>query len=233
MKRIVSGLLAAFAAMSIGVTAFAATTIRNPDPDGQNKKFWCWAAAAKMVAEHNGGVNTAIDRNPQILTDTNTTDLRGSYYGIVTTGSSQQYTADGVQYAIVNHVFGDDGNHKGNDTNRNKALQFASARNMDVGAKGDHGSKLSSDLISEINSDLLNGKYVLGNMATTQDGTYHSVVIKSYNPTQNSYVVFDPWDKTNINYKASTIFSDFTFQFTTDKNGNMIYGQVRWFNYCR
>ena len=46
-----------------------AATVRAPKPDGQNKKLWCWATAAKLVAENNGGA--WIDSTAAVLSDTN------------------------------------------------------------------------------------------------------------------------------------------------------------------
>lgn len=46
-----------------------AATVRAPKPDGQNKNLWCWATAAKLVAENNGGA--WIDSTAAVLSDTN------------------------------------------------------------------------------------------------------------------------------------------------------------------
>lgn len=45
-----------------------AATVRAPKPDGQNKNLWCWATAAKLVAENNGGA--WIDSTAAVLSDT-------------------------------------------------------------------------------------------------------------------------------------------------------------------
>ena len=89
-----------------------AATVRAPKPDGQNKSLWCWATAAKLVAENNGGA--WIDSTAAVLSDTN--GLHSGprdnvpYYGVNANGA---YTADGVQRSIVMYVKGSDSNLDG------------------------------------------------------------------------------------------------------------------------
>lgn len=54
----------------------------------------------------------------------------------------------------------------------------------------------------------------------------HSVVIKSYRASDNSYCIFDPWDLTEINYKSDTVFVNYKFPV-----GNYNY-RIEWLNYC-
>lgn len=227
MKRIVSGLLAVFAAMSIGVTASAASA-RYPDPNGQNKDNWCWAASAKIVAENNGGINTSIDHNQQLLRDINTIGLRDPFYGYYKDGTSTEYYADGVQYAIVKYIYGTDDDLIGDDEVIVRALQYASAKDMNVGWKGCYMDELSSDMINEINNDLMNGKYIIGSMTNKNYKFAHSVVIKSYSSSSDSYVVFNPWDGTERAVSANKLFHSYGYQYSQYQ-----YGRVSWFKYCR
>ena len=86
------------------ITCFSAT-VRIPKANGQNKKNWCWATSAKIVAEHNGG--SWISTDPVVLDHTDNLHSYGGtpYYGV---NASGQYTADGVQRAIVVYIATDD-----------------------------------------------------------------------------------------------------------------------------
>ena len=230
-SKIAKKLLASAIAISLAcasVTASAAT-VRNPNPNGQNKTLWCWAASSKIVAEHNGGQNPSISRGAQKLA--NTSGLHSTYYGI---NSSGNYTADGVQHNIVKKVKGNDSNASAGDSEKFQALQYASANTMSIGNIGTYGQQLSAAQLSQLQNDLNNGKYVIGNMAlqtgvdSNGNPTYagHSVVIKSYRTSDNSYRIFDPWDLTEINYREQTVFVNYNFPV-----GNYNY-RIEWLNYC-
>lgn len=228
MKRIVSGLLAIITAMAISVPAFAATS-RDPDPNGQNKDHWCWAAAAKMTAEHNGGQNPNISRGKQLLTDINAIGLRNPFYGYETVGGKTKYYADGVQYAIVKYIFGNDYDNSGSDSNSVAALQYASANNMNVGAIGYYKDQLSDENIAAIQNDLTHGKYVIGTMTTEKYTNSHSIVLLSYSEDIDEYAYFDP-------YTGETKYVDTTQLFKsygTSYGGGSLKGRVSWYKYCR
>lgn len=220
MKRIFSGIVAVLVASAMCMNAFAA---RAPQEYGQNKNNWCWAAASKIVAENNGGENPSISRSAQVLT--NIQGVHNDYFGI---DSSGRYTADGVQCAIVKYIFKNDGDNGGSDGDKTSALQYASAKDMDIGTKGYYKNELTSDMIIEINKDLMNGKYIIGNMTNSSYDYSHSVVIKSYDSLNDSYDVFNPWDKTERAVSAAKLFHSYGYKYS----GNQI-GRVSWFQYCR
>ena len=141
-----------------------AATVRAPKPDGQNKKLWCWATAAKLVAENNGGA--WIDSTAAVLSDTN--GLHSGprdnvpYYGVNANGA---YTADGVQRSIVMYVKGSDGNLDGVDSDKEAALSYAANSSVSVGTFGHYPDTLSSYDIQSIKDDLASGKYLIGNIS--------------------------------------------------------------------
>lgn len=65
IKRPLAVIAALSLTASMAVTAFAAST---PKADGQNKNNWCWATAAKVVGENNGGAWHSSDA--VVLTNT-------------------------------------------------------------------------------------------------------------------------------------------------------------------
>lgn len=206
---------------SLAVTAYAATA-RTPKANGQNKNLWCWATSAKVVAEHNGG--SWIDDSPVVLT--NTSGLHSydgvAYYGINTDG---EYTADGVQHAILMRVKGSDANNGGDDAEKEEALSYAARRSVSVGTFGTNGSTLSTAQIQTIKDDLADGNYVIGNLVASGFGG-HSVVIKDYNATTNKYKILDPWDLTDM-YYSSSVLSSASFPIEGCK------GMISWIQYCR
>lgn len=202
-----------------------AATVRAPKPDGQNKSLWCWATAAKLVAENNGGA--WIDSTAAVLSDTN--GLHSGprdnvpYYGVNANGA---YTADGVQRSIVMYVKGSDGNLDGVDSDKEAALSYAANSSVSVGTFGYYLDALSSYDIQSIKDDLASGKYLIGNLYIPATGKGHSVVMKSYNASTDKYRILDPWDRTDT-YYSSSIFSSASFPISTHS------GQLTWIQYCR
>lgn len=202
-----------------------AATVRAPKPDGQNKNLWCWATAAKLVAENNGGA--WIDSTAAVLSDTN--GLHSGprdnvpYYGVNANGA---YTADGVQRSIVMYVKGSDGNLDGVDSDKEAALSYAANSSVSVGTFGYFLDALSSYDIQSIKDDLASGKYLIGNLYIPATGKGHSVVMKSYNASTDKYRILDPWDRTDT-YYSSSIFSSASFPISTYN------GQLTWIQYCR
>lgn len=199
---------------------------RQPDPDGQNKSKWCWAAAAKMVAEHNGGVNSQILRSSKLLD--NQAGVHESFYGI---DSSGRLTADGVQRAIVEHVKSTDKDITGDDYDKEKALEFAAANSVTVDSKGSAGTMLTDDLIAMINTELLNNKYVIGNVCDQFGKNGHSIVIKAYKQANtqanSSYVIFDPWNREESTVPYYKLFDAHEFSYLDG-----LWGRIDWFQYC-
>lgn len=204
------------------------TYTKDPDPDAQNKKNWCWAAAAKMVATHNGGgLKSAINTNPQTLT--NTVGLHKPYYGYSISGTERRYLADGAQRAIVRYVKGSDVNDTTDDLEKENALRYASANTVTAYHIGRSNRSMYQSEINELNSYLDNG-YVIGNMITANEKYGHSVVIEAYYPAKNGgedkYLVFDPWTGESREYYKSDIFEDFVYC------SDGYWRQIRWFQYC-
>lgn len=218
-KRIISILLSLLITVSLTVTAFAATT---PKANGQNKNNWCWATAAKMVAENNGGA--ALSSTAQVLSNTGGLHSYGgvAYYGV---NDSGQYTANGAQRAIVVYVKGSDADNGGTDANKTSALQYASSKTMTVGTFGSYQTALSSSQITTIKNDLNAGKYVIGNLVS--GGYGHSVAILSYRSSDDKYRIIDPWDTTDYYYSSSSIFSTAGFPVFGSN------GRIEWIQYCR
>ncbi|MFV0496859.1 MAG: hypothetical protein ACK5L0_01640 [Candidatus Fimivivens sp.] len=219
VKRSIISLVAILMTCCLSITAFAATI---PKANGQNKNNWCWATAAKMVAEKNGGA--ALSSTAQVLTNTGGLHSYGgvAYYGV---NDSGKYTANGAQRSIVVHIKGNDNDAGGNDTNKQDALQYASSNTMSVGTFGNYGTPLSSTQINNIKTDLNGGKYVIGNMVA--GGAGHSVAIYSYRSSDDKYRIVDPWDTTDYYYSSNSIFSTAGFPIFGS------YGRIDWIQYCR
>lgn len=213
-------------AASMVITCFSAT-VRIPKANGQNKKNWCWATSAKIVAEHNGG--SWISTDPVVLDHTDNLHSYGGtpYYGV---NASGQYTADGVQRAIVVYIATDDQdtgytNHSfGSDSNKESALIYAANNSVSVGTYGLFSSTLTNSQIDDINYDLENGDYLIGNLYKSGVKP-HSVVLKDYNSSTDKYKVLDPWDCTDMYYSNAFLTSN-SFPSTGVKY------QLRWVQYC-
>lgn len=205
MKCIISMLTALLAVSAVSLTAFAE---RSPQPYGQNKELWCWAAAAKMVAEHNNGLGYSTE--PQQLTFEDGLHSHDglNYWGEDANGKK---TADGAQRSIVVAVKGDDMNRKGTLTNMKDALQYAAAYNVDVGVVGEIGTKLSDGNIKLLKDEMQCREYV---MAGFYDSGYqhgHVDVIMDYRVSDDSYEIFDPWNKNQKYAPANVIFNGYSF----------------------
>ena len=170
---------------------------RPPNHNAQNKDKWCWAAAAKMVGEHNG-VAGALNQGASVLVDL---DGLQSYNGTPFYGQlySGYYTCDAGQRQIVYSRYWNDSNEAGSDADIESGLQLASVNNMEVGSYGRIlGQGVNSDQIEIMNNELLNGRWVVGNVFGEDDidpnsTISHSIVIKSYNYYTEEYSYWDPW----------------------------------------
>ena len=208
--------------------AASAATSRYPDAYGQNMDYWCWAASAKMVGENNGGVNSSIDRSQKLLPDTNDIGLHNPYYGYYYSGSTKKFTADGVQYAIVRYVKGNTSNSGGSDTEKQTALQYVSGDTMSVGTKGRYNVVMSDSLLEEIQYELSQGRYVIGNVLDENYKNGHSIIIKGYYEPEDKYMIFDPWNKFEDKVSGVALFETYGYQYL-----NNCLGRVSWFQYCR
>lgn len=194
----------------------ARETPRAPKSDGQNKHSWCWATAAVIVAENNGGAT--LSHTAQVLT--NKDRLHKTYYGIDSNGN---YTADGAQRSTVIHVLGSDKDAAARDSKKEDALEYASSENLTASTVGFFENNFSDDELSDIQDELAGGNYILANMVYA-NGDAHSVVLKEYYPDTDQYRIFDPWDRTNSKY-SSDVFSSYSFPVDTYT------GVIRWVQY--
>lgn len=220
-KRMLAALIMVLVMALFCITAFANATVA-PKENGQNKILWCWATAAKIVAEHNGGEH--LSHSAEVLTNTDGIHYYGgvSYCGKDSNGN---ITANGAQRSIVIYVKGDDKNNKGGDLDKTNALSYAADDYVDVGTFGLYGTSLSDSDISSIKADLNNGKYVMGNMVVANQG--HTVAILSYRSSDDKYRILDPWDMTDYYYASSAIFSTAGFPIFGG------HGRIEWIQYCR
>lgn len=211
---------------------------RAPNSDAQNKTKWCWAAAAKMVGIHNGGLNSEISTDAQPLK--NTANIKNPFYGYGNVNGTTKYFADGVQYAILRYIKDTDGNESGSDTDSVNALQYVSKNTMKVGHHGIFTEALPQSEIDKINKDLRDKKYVIGSMTSREsaaegnaDTAYgHSVVIQQYEPGANGqegrYYVFDPLTgKTDWYYQSELFGDDFGYK----SEGHDC--RISWHKWCR
>ena len=160
---------------------------RVPNTNAQNKTMWCWVAASKMVGVHNGGngLNSGVDI---LINTTGLHSFRGNlFFG---QNSQLQYTADTGQRQIAIAIHGNDENNSGNTANMTAALQFVTSNEMNVGVKGD--GSLSSLDIDFLNDELAAGRWVVGNVFP-ETGIGHSVVIQSFDVSNERYTYYDPW----------------------------------------
>lgn len=198
-----------------------------PNPDGQNKTLWCWAAAAKMVGVHNRGLNPDITPGATVLTDTNNTH---SYNGQEFTGIDEigRITADTAQWAIVvtQSDQKDDGNHAGGDVMINNALSFVSLEGSVVGMK-EITTALDPD-ITFMRTELAAGRWVVG-ILTSETTSSHAIVIKEYNTATEEYLIWDPWSVTEDWFEATDVESG---EITSTYNLNAEY-QLAKFHYCQ
>lgn len=199
------------------------TLDRAPYPNAQNKSQWCWAAAAKIVASHNGGgLNPSIDTAPHKLT--NTDGVRNPYYGYRDVNGIRTHYADGVQWEIVNHIKGNDKNTAGNTNDTPNAIRYAASnKNVEVERKGEPKIALSTTDIAKIQYELDHGRYVVGIGHSGEKG--HAVVILGYN--DELYQVYNPWNDERRDYTANEIFVDHGL------NTGGVYYRIDCYTYCR
>lgn len=215
-KKIAAGFLTAAV---MATTSMTASADRLPQAYGQNKDTWCWAAAAKMVGENNGGKGLSID--PVIPTDKNNLHKANGveYWGIttVTEGGKtvEKVTVDGVQHYIVTRIKNTDKGDKTaisyEDSDKEMAIALAADEDVDVVTYGNMRSALTSSQLADIQFILRQGYYVLVNMYNSSYTSGHTAVIKGYNASNNTYRVFDPWDLTDESYPSNMIFSQYGF----------------------
>ncbi len=87
-------------------------------------------------------------------------------------------------------VKGSDENLAGSILDVENALQVASANNMSIDTIG--GSGLNILDIGLLNIELANGRYVVGDVFTSDGTIGHAIVIKNYNSTTGKYTYWDP-----------------------------------------
>ena len=201
----------------------ASISLRLPNEDAQNKTNWCWAACSKMVGEHNGG-DGALRDAPALLTIATNVHSFGEelFFGETSTGA---LTVDGGQREIVINVHGDDDNYGGSNIHKEKALQLASVNDMDIGTWG-NGSLSTSD-IAAMNNELAAGRWVIGNIFTNISWRGHSVVIKSYDTTTQTYTFWDPWTDNDYTFMRNDLLND-TIRTESDPSNRTL----AWVQYC-
>lgn len=200
---------------------------KQPDPDAQNKTNWCWAAAAKMVGEHNGGVNSNILRYAKELEDE--VGIHRDYYGLT---AIARLSVDGVQRAIVVDAHRNDKNDGGSVDDVKQALQFASANNMNIEWFWDGRiTGLTSDNITILNGDLIIGRYVVAYVQAPNTTIAHYIVLKKYDGV-DTYTIFDPWNKKEFRATSAQLFG--TYNDGSDKlpYADDYYGKMFGFYRC-
>ena len=181
---------------------------RLPNPDAQNKTNWCWAAAAKMVGEHNGGDGLLTVGN-SLLSDTNGVN---SYNGVDFFGETYfgALTVDTGQRQIVVSYYGNDENWPGSNAAKEYALSMSSYDTMRTITLGDGLSYgLNSTNIAAMNKDLAAGRWVIGNVFTYGANVIgHSIVIQSYNTSTEIYTYWDPQTNENGTFTKTQLDSN-------------------------
>lgn len=198
--------------------------IRMPNADAQNKTMWCWNACSKMVGEHNGQ-SGALNTGATVLTIQSNVHSYGGklFYG---ENSNSQLTVDSGQHQINVYIHGDDGNHSGNNKNKEDALQFASLNTMTIGTWGNRS--LSIAQIDLMNNELTSGRWVIGNVFTNTGWSGHSVVIKSYNTTTEIYTFWDPWTDSEGYFTRTQLFNNTIHTVSSNSDRTLA-----WVQYCR
>lgn len=180
------------------------TLQRAPHPYFKNKSMWCWASAAKMVADHNGGgIDSQIDRAPQMLT--NTEGIHKTFYGQGTIDGTTRYFVDGTQYAIVKYIKNNDKNLEANTNEVQKALKFAAAnKNIDT-AYTNENDLTTTEIINNVNGELTAGRYVIG--FVNGNGGGHFIVLEKFD-NADTFIVFNPWDEKEMAVKQDILFGE-------------------------
>ena len=123
------------------------------------------------------------------------------------------------------NVHGDDDNYGGSNIHKEKALQLASVNDMDIGTWG-NGSLSTSD-IAAMNNELAAGRWVIGNIFTNISWSGHSVVIKSYDTTTQTYTFWDPWTDNDYTFMSNDLLND-TIRTESDPSNRTL----AWVQYC-
>ncbi len=205
--------------------SYDAKISRQPNPDGQNKDNWCWAAASKMVGAHN-------DVGPNVASTFDYLDnLDGlHYYNEAFYGISYEMnmTADYVQRSIVVNVKGSDKDWLANLANIESALQLASYNIMNIGTWG--GGSLSAGDINNMNNELSNGRWVIG-VVFTYIPLYgiigHAIVIKDFDTLSGDYLIWDPWTDNDWYFNQADIINNAILL-----EGNNTYWRLGYVQYC-
>ncbi len=198
-----------------------------PDPDAQNKTGWCWAAAAKMVGEHNGG-SGSLDTGVAILDDS---DDKHSYNGIKFYGvipgrgdPGTVYTVDAGQRQIVMACWGTDANHMGTDRADRIALELAAYNPVQIELIEDNliFGGFSNANIEKLNNELSTGRWVYAVMSTDDLNYDHAIVIRSVNSSETVYTYWDPW----TNAEGTFTIDDINDKSIVLDSGNSIYEMI-------
>lgn len=180
------------------------TYTKDPDPDAQNKKNWCWSAAAKRIVNQSWlGLKNNISTSPKALTDIG--GLHKPYYGYSISGTESHYFVDGVQYAIVKECHDNDADATGGPTEIKKGIKLAAAKDVDPEWSGNTGD-LTDDDINNINEELAERRYVIGFVNGTGGG--HFVVLEKYDDATDTYTVFNPWNNTEKTINGDMLFGN-------------------------
>ena len=229
MKKRIKHFLIIFVALTLaivfsGTSLAAVTAVREPQANGQNKNNWCWATAAKIVAEHNKGTN--LSSAAQVLTNQDGLHSNGNvpYYGVNANG---QTTANGVQRSVVVHCKGNDEDSMGYNTDKVAALQYISSSQASVGTYRTPGTTLNSAQMTTLRNDLNNGYYSICNMTySANSGNGHSAAIMQYRASDGKYRIYDPFDMSDM-YYLERVFTGYYFIVGSNL------GRIEWIQYCR
>ncbi len=156
----------------------------------RNKKLWCWATAAYMVADSccdYYGYSMIIRDYDELLIDTSGVETAniGHWY-------DDSYTAYGMQRAVVMHFNSNyDVNIGGSPDQTRSALPYLAQNNGTVSTYGTPGVLLSSTNLTILRSQL-SCTYTTGGALRTGDPSQgHYFVIMSYNSGTSKYLIHD------------------------------------------
>lgn len=215
--------------------------LKNIKPNAfvQNTRSWCWVVCAKIVGfDYLYKQNKVKDydyliKEYEVIEDVNLkygiplnlNNLREEYTGLL----DGMHTVDAWQLAIVSNVFKGKAvrNHLATDIEKENALRYVITGNIngDINVKTVGEYYKNESLLKVENFDFQKvlgstnsfiGNYVL------DDGTAHSVVVKSVN--QDNVMIYDPWDGYK---KLITLQEAFEEGFRTNKG----YGKIQWVQY--
>jgi hypothetical protein len=184
-----------------------------------------------MVGVHNGGGSSLPSgaQIPDILyTFPEEIDVHSFgdtlFYG---ENYNSQITVDAGQREIVRKTKGNDGNYGGSNSDKETALELVSIHDMSVGTWGD--STLSPSEISLMNEELLNNRWVIGNVFTVTYWSGHSIVIQDYDPILEEYTYWDPWTDEVTTFSVDDLLNNEIILLDDDEND---YRQLAWVQYC-